>query len=61
MSLHMPAPPRRIMPLPQSPVTYEVQGKKASDIEYYVALALEKLDIEFVFQVSLLGGKTVAG
>lgn len=40
---------------------YEVQGKRATSNEYYVALALEELNIEYDFQLSFAGGKVAFG
>lgn len=40
---------------------YEVQGKKATSGEYNVALALEQLGLDYTFQLSILGGRSVAG
>ena len=40
---------------------YSVAGKKATDIEYYVAIALERLGIHFIFQYSIGGGRTSRG
>ena len=61
MTLYVPAPPRRIMPLAPKTATYEVHERKASEYEYFVALALEKLDIEYKFQINLLGGRKIKG
>ncbi len=40
---------------------YTIQGAKASDIEYFVSLALDKLDIYYIFQYEILGGRTKRG
>lgn len=40
---------------------YVVDGKSASSYEYNVAKALNKLPIEYEFQVSLYGGKQMRG
>jgi len=45
-------------PMPQS---YIIQGKSASLYEYNVALALEKLGIDYIFQFSIMGGKMHRG
>lgn len=36
-------------------------GSAATDIEYYVALALDKLDIPFLFQYEIMGGRVRRG
>jgi len=38
-----------------------VQGKSASIYEYYVAVALDKLNLVFDFQVSIAGGRVLKG
>jgi hypothetical protein len=40
---------------------FSVEGKKASSNEYYVAMALEKLQLEYTFQVSYYGGRRLRG
>lgn len=40
---------------------YYVRGKRASLNEYNVAKALDTLGLEFIFQVSLLGGRVPFG
>ena len=40
---------------------YTIAGSKATDIEYYVAVALEKLHLPFIFQFELMGGRTKRG
>jgi len=41
--------------------SYEVQGQRATDLEWRVALALEKLKLPYMFQFSLGGGRTKRG
>lgn len=41
--------------------SYSVQGSRASDIEWRVALALDKLDIPYLFQYEIGGGRTKRG
>ena len=36
---------------------YVIQGKKASVLEYHVALALQTLDIPFLYQYEFMGGR----
>ena len=38
------------------PANYEVQGYSATSLEYYIAVALNKYNLDFEFQVSLNGG-----
>jgi len=40
---------------------YTIAGSDASDIEWRVAVALEKLGLHFIYQYSLLGGRTKRG
>jgi hypothetical protein len=40
---------------------YTVQGKSATQPEYYVALALQKLKIPFEFQMAIGAGRRIAG
>ena len=40
---------------------YTIAGSKATDIEYFVAIALEKLHLPFIFQYELMGGRTKRG
>jgi hypothetical protein len=40
---------------------YRVQDKSASLNEYNVALALNRLEIGYIFQYALLGGRTLIG
>lgn len=40
---------------------HEVQGKKATDLEWRVALALDKLKLPYMFQFQLFGGRTKRG
>ena len=40
---------------------YTVQGSKASEYEWNFAWALEKVGLEFVFQVDYLGGRRLKG
>ena len=40
---------------------FTIAGSKATDIEYYVALALEKLHLPFIFQFEVAGGRTKRG
>jgi hypothetical protein len=54
----------RIM-LPQSPSSRleerTIQGSKATDIEWRVGKALDILDIPFIFQYEMFGGRTIRG
>ena len=43
------------------PAGDEVQGQDASDLEWRVAIALDKLKIPYMFQYSLFGGSTRRG
>ena len=43
------------------PAGEEVQGQDASDLEWRVAIALDKLKIPYMFQYSLGGGSTRRG
>ncbi len=43
------------------PEDYTVQGSKATDIEWRVAVVLERLGLNFKFQYSLQGGRTARG
>jgi hypothetical protein len=48
--------------LPSSPASkYSIQGSKATDIEWFVSIALERLKIPYIFQYALLGGRTMRG
>ena len=51
--------------MPSSPVSrssdYSVHGVDATDIEWRVALALEKLHVPYIFQYELGGGRTLRG
>ena len=40
---------------------YTIAGSKASDIEWRVAVALERLHLHFIFQYALMGGRTKRG
>ena len=40
---------------------YLVHGKSATSNEYFVAAALDKLGIQFLFQVSYWGGRSLRG
>jgi hypothetical protein len=40
---------------------YTIAGSKASDIEWRVAVALEKLGLHFIYQYELMGGRTKRG
>lgn len=40
---------------------HEVQGNKATDLEWRVAVALERLRIPYMFQYALLGGQRRRG
>jgi hypothetical protein len=42
-------------------VEYTIQDKSATKPEYFVALALERLKIEYVFQYIIGGGRRTAG
>ena len=50
---------------PGSPATksedFSIQGSDATDIEWRVALALEKLKIPYKYQFELMGGRAVRG
>ena len=48
-----------ISPTKAGPFT--IQGSKATDIEYYVALALDKLDLPYLFQYEIMGGRALRG
>ncbi len=41
--------------------SYSIAGSKATDIEWRVAVALEKLHLHFIFQYALMGGRTTRG
>ena len=51
--------------LPNSPVSRSeektIQGSKATDIEYRVAKALDTLDIPYIFQYEMFGGRSRLG
>ena len=48
--------------LPNSPASkFSIQGSDATDIEWRVALALEKLKIPYMFQFALMGGRSTRG
>lgn len=59
--IYVPAPPRRIIPFSNKPDEYTIYDQKASEYEYYVAAALEQLDLEFYFQINILGGRKARG
>lgn len=40
---------------------FTIQGSNATDIEWRVALALEKLKIPYMFQFQLMGGRSTRG
>ena len=40
---------------------YSIQGADATDIEWRVAMALEKLKIPYMFQFELMGGRSTRG
>ena len=40
---------------------FTIQGSDATDIEWRVALALEKLKIPYMFQFQLMGGRSTRG
>ena len=61
MTIAITRPPQRIMPFQPEPIKYEVQGMRATDIEYFVALALEKMGVRYKFQQDFLGGRQVKG
>ena len=61
MTIAINRPPQRILPLSTKPTAYEVHGIRATEIEYFVAMALEKIGIEYRFQHSFLGGKGARG
>jgi hypothetical protein len=39
---------------------YSIQGKRASSNEYWVGLALDELVLGYIFQLSIMGGRSVA-
>ena len=43
------------------PTSFTVQGKDATSYEYNVAWALDKVELPYMFQFILLGGKAVQG
>ncbi len=43
------------------PDGYTIKGSKATDIEWRVAVVLERLGLNFIFQYSLQGGRTARG
>lgn len=45
----------------EEPATYQLKGVKASSYEYNFGMALEKFNIEYLFQVWYWGGRTVRG
>ena len=48
--------------LPNSPASkFSIQGSDATDIEWRVALALEKLKIPYMFQFALMGRRSTRG
>ena len=47
--------------LVSKPEGQTIQGAKATDIEYYGALALERLGIPYIFQFEMMGGRTRRG
>ena len=51
--------------LPSSPASkssdFSIQDKDATDIEWRVALSLEKLKIPYKFQFEIMGGRAVRG
>jgi hypothetical protein len=47
--------------LPTPPVIYWVQNKQATLNERVVATALEQHNLEFIFQASYFGGRTIRG
>lgn len=46
---------------PKDTGVYTVRGKSATSYEYNFALALEKFKLEYLFQVSYWGGRTMRG
>ncbi len=47
---------------PGSPATkYSIKGADATDIEWFVSIAFERLKIPYIFQYALLGGRTTRG
>ncbi len=40
---------------------HTIAGSKATNIEWYVAVALERLHLPFIFQYALMGGRTTRG
>lgn len=48
-----------VLPDPEGEKT--VQGQKATDIEYRVAVSLSKLDLPYMFQYEIMGGRTRRG
>jgi hypothetical protein len=49
------------MLLPSPVSKRNIQGSNATDIEWHVALALDKLGIPYIFQYELGGGRTFRG
>jgi len=45
----------------KSDAGYTIAGSDASDIEWRVALALEKLHLHYIYQYALMGGRTTRG
>jgi hypothetical protein len=57
-----PTPPKLKAQIEQEEVVGLVQGvMPGSKNEWYVALALEKLNLEFMFQFSIMGGRNIRG
>ena len=56
--------PRIIFDIPEDKergVEYTVEGKKATSYEWNVAQALEKIGLEYIFQMSYFGGRNLRG
>ena len=45
----------------EKPATYQVKGVKASSYEYNFAMALDKFEIKYLFQVWYWGGRNIRG
>lgn len=57
-----PAAPNPMVSKPSEPEIGLIQGSMPDSVnEWYVSLALDKLDIRYMFQYSILGGTSVRG
>ena len=54
-------PPNRFLPPDNTGIRYEVHGKRASLYEWRVAQVLDQLEIDYIFQVDYLGGRSLRG